>query len=193
MYNNVVNSYKQKSALGVYEYGNMLVQLLLDMDQLLATNPYSLLGVWIESAKNMSTIASEKLLLEFNARNQVTLWGPRGNINDYANKNWAGLVRDYYAGRWMMFSIELVHCLQQGREYNENTFHDKLLKSEQSWCNNTTPFSAQPQGDVLQISESLHTKYVSYFRRNRQQIEEEWKRLKQDSIVNSKNLFFLFP
>lgn len=32
----------------------------------------------------------EKQLYEYNARNQITLWGPRGEIVDYANKQWAG-------------------------------------------------------------------------------------------------------
>ena len=33
----------------------------------------------------------EKQLYEYNARNQITLWGPRGEIVDYANKQWAGM------------------------------------------------------------------------------------------------------
>jgi hypothetical protein len=33
---------------------------------------------------------------------QVTLWGPDGNINDYASKQWSGLVKDYHMGRWQV-------------------------------------------------------------------------------------------
>lgn len=29
-------------------------------------------------------------LYEYNARNQITLWGPNGEIIDYANKQWSG-------------------------------------------------------------------------------------------------------
>ena len=29
-------------------------------------------------------------MFEYNARNQITLWGPNGEIVDYANKQWAG-------------------------------------------------------------------------------------------------------
>lgn len=32
----------------------------------------------------------ESDLYEYNARNQITLWGPSGEIKDYANKQWAG-------------------------------------------------------------------------------------------------------
>ena len=31
-------------------------------------------------------------MYEYNARNQITLWGPNGEIDDYAAKNWAGLI-----------------------------------------------------------------------------------------------------
>ena len=31
-----------------------------------------------------------------NARNQITLWGPKGEIVDYARKQWAGLIDLYY-------------------------------------------------------------------------------------------------
>jgi hypothetical protein len=36
-------------------------------------------------------LLQEKQLYEYNARNQITLWGPRGEIVDYANKQWAGM------------------------------------------------------------------------------------------------------
>lgn len=47
----------------------------------------------MESAKSYGDTYGDKLNLEFNARNQVTLWGPKGQISDYANKNWAGLMK----------------------------------------------------------------------------------------------------
>ena len=34
---------------------------------------------------------------------QVTLWGPRGEIADYASKQWNGLIGDYYLPRWQLF------------------------------------------------------------------------------------------
>jgi len=38
----------------------------------------------------------EKDLYEYNARNQVSLWGPRGELLDYADKHWASLMKYYY-------------------------------------------------------------------------------------------------
>lgn len=35
-------------------------------------------------------VLQEAELFEYNARNQITLWGPNGEIVDYANKQWSG-------------------------------------------------------------------------------------------------------
>jgi len=61
-------------------YSQELLDLLLDVDTLLATDEHFLLGVWLENAKNMSTSDRERRLYEYNARNQITLWGPDGNV-----------------------------------------------------------------------------------------------------------------
>ena len=33
---------------------------------------------------------------------QITLWGPDGNILDYAAKQWSGLIRAYYLPRCLL-------------------------------------------------------------------------------------------
>ena len=43
------------------------------------------------SACGIVHLLQEKQLYEYNARNQITLWGPHGEIVDYANKQWAGM------------------------------------------------------------------------------------------------------
>lgn len=37
-----------------------------------------------------SFVLQDEQLFEYNARNQITLWGPNGEIVDYANKQWSG-------------------------------------------------------------------------------------------------------
>lgn len=56
---------------------------------------------------------------EFNARNQVTLWGPTGQINDYAAKHWQGLMGDYYGRRWKLFVSYLLDVRGTGRGEEE--------------------------------------------------------------------------
>ena len=83
---------------------NAALGLLKDLDALLATDTNFLLGQWIERARSWATESgAEADQFEFNARNQLTLWGPDGEINDYAAKQWAGLVGNYYYMRWSMY------------------------------------------------------------------------------------------
>ena len=80
-------------------YSRELLDLLLNVDKLLATDGHFLLGVWLESAKNLSTDDQERRLYEYNARNQITLWGPDGNVrrissclvlhNDQQTSSWS--------------------------------------------------------------------------------------------------------
>jgi hypothetical protein len=55
-------------------------------------------------------LLQEKQLYEYNARNQITLWGPRGEIVDYANKQWAGMfisLRDWpeYRAKFVIWAV----------------------------------------------------------------------------------------
>jgi alpha-N-acetylglucosaminidase len=88
-----------------------LLTTLKALDTLLSTLPSFSLNPWLDSARswatqkstnttNSSTIAN---FYEYTARNQITLWGPDGEISDYASKSWGGLVADYYVPRWEVF------------------------------------------------------------------------------------------
>ena len=51
-------------------------------------------------------------LYEYNARNQITLWGPNGEIDDYAAKNWAGLIgEDFFF--YLLYLFYLLHVLKK--------------------------------------------------------------------------------
>ena len=82
---------------------------LLDMqDALLGTRSEFRLGHWTEAARKLGTNAAEKDLYEWNARVQITTWGNRycanqGGLRDYANKEWQGLLKDFYAHRWKIY------------------------------------------------------------------------------------------
>ena len=50
-----------------------------DLERLLATNENWMLGPWLERAKFWGKLEDNKndWVWEFNARNQITLWGPK--------------------------------------------------------------------------------------------------------------------
>ncbi|KAI7547734.1 hypothetical protein KC331_g4833 [Hortaea werneckii] len=109
--------------------GENLLRLLKDLDTVLTASgiAHFSLPAWIASARawadptpllstapppanqtsfssiNATTLTDRANFYEYNARNQITLWGPRGEISDYGSKQWGGLIGSYYLPRWEMF------------------------------------------------------------------------------------------
>lgn len=114
--------------------GKQLVALLKDLDTLLYTSPPYLLSTWISDAKQWAHgNASYAAYLEYNARNQLTLWGPDGEINDYASKQWAGVVGEYYSERWGTFVEILVKSKAEGTLYNATLVSQTMLDIGKKW------------------------------------------------------------
>ena len=79
------------------------MELMTDLDNLLNTNEYWMVGQWIQMSKEHSgSNQTEQEWWEFNARNQITLWGPNGEISDYASKTWGGLLGTYHQPQWQL-------------------------------------------------------------------------------------------
>ena len=76
----------------------------------------------------MELLFVQKALFNYNARNQITLWGPDGNINDYAAKNWAGLVGAYYSTRWQLFMDYVSESIESGLPIDMDSYEDEVLR-----------------------------------------------------------------
>ena len=158
-YHDIITGYNHKSKSEVQAAAAKLYELFTDMDAILSSNQYFLLGHWLNSAKALATNAQESKLYEYNARNQITLWGPRGNIDDYANKMWGGLVNSYYKPRWELFVSLLVDAISHGTKFDSTKFKAAVLDQETQWTYNTSSFPDSPVGDTLTIAKMLHGKY----------------------------------
>ncbi|XP_069126047.1 alpha-N-acetylglucosaminidase-like [Argopecten irradians] len=159
-YNSLVTAFRDKNILQVSVTGNKLLKLLDDMETLLGSEGHFLLGKWIQAAKNLAFRPEDRLLYEFNARNQITLWGPTGNHLDYASKQWAGLVHSYYRPRWKMFVDSLTDSLHTGRAFNQSDFNSKVFNMiELPFSASTKIFPTVPSGNPLMIVNQIHQKY----------------------------------
>ena len=133
-----------------------------DLDTILQTNQNFLLGRWLNSAKALGTTPEEVNLYEYNARIQITLWGPEGEIDDYANKMWSGLVRGYYKPRWKLFIEKLVSAVRQEKKMNNYAFAKTLLEQETAWTQGREEYPDQPTGDSVEVAMFLYRKYRLY-------------------------------
>ena len=78
------------------ELSGELIEILDDMEELLASDEHYLLSTWLNRAKAKGSNKYERDLYEFNARSQITLWGSNKTsiVFDYAAKAWSGLISE---------------------------------------------------------------------------------------------------
>ncbi|EKM51629.1 glycoside hydrolase family 89 protein [Phanerochaete carnosa HHB-10118-sp] len=136
LYTDLINTWNSSSstAQNVTTAGVPLLSLISDLDVLLYTNENYLFSTWIADAKQWAHgNVSYAAYLEYQARNQQTLWGPQGNINDYASKQTAGLVGEYYATRWQTFVVMLAEQKTSGQPYNATEVSQTMLSIGQAF------------------------------------------------------------
>lgn len=139
--------------------GVLVYDLLPELDRLLSSDSHFLLGVWLENARSMGLDEKEAQLYDLNARNQITLWGPDGNILDYASKEWGGLMEDYYSQRWGLFVNMLVECLDRGRPFRQDAFNQEVFQVEKGFLYNERKYPSGPLGSTYDIARRIFLKY----------------------------------
>ncbi|KAK3591261.1 hypothetical protein CHS0354_010626 [Potamilus streckersoni] len=159
-YVEIAAAFTRNDSAKLQEGGDKLLKLLDDLDKLLGSDPHFLLGSWIADARQWGKDDAEQDLLEYNARNQITLWGPNGEIRDYAAKQWSGLIAGYYKPRWELFISSLTACLSQGVKFNQTQYDiDTFLKVEQPFTLSKTKYPSQPVGDSVTLVLDIYKRY----------------------------------
>lgn len=179
-YNSFSRSEFEKSA-------SRFLEMLLLQDKLLGTRPEFRLGSWTEAARDAGTNDSEKDLYEWNARVQITTWGNRecadkGGLRDYANKEWNGLLRDFYYPRWETYFKALADQMDHnskpdydalGSGANSNKTSNELFAMalpagpeidwyalEEPWTLRKGSYTAAPEGDPVDTAAEV-IKYLT--------------------------------
>ena len=140
------------SASTAKQAGHEMTSLLADLDSVLTASGQSHfnLPAWIASARawaagadtvptsstNTSSTAEIASYYEYTARNQITLWGPDGEITDYASKQWGGLVSSYYIPRWQLF-VEYTMNSSTSTDGHNPELRTSLLSFEEAWQTHT--------------------------------------------------------
>ena len=98
--------------------------------------------------------------MEWNASTQVTLWSSPeiAEFHDYANKQWAGLMKGYYYKRWEMFTEVMLNSLETGKEFDPQTFRKQILDWEAKWSFAKHDYPVKPAGDPIEVTLKLFEK-----------------------------------
>lgn len=127
--------------------------LINDVDRLLATNEDFMLGRWTSLARSNAgsgvapswsypnyadagynaDFTSGADWTEWNARKLITTWGytaqcNTGRLRDYSQREWSGLLKDFYLPRWQKYFTQLKSGTNIGRE-DASWYAD-----EDAWC-----------------------------------------------------------
>lgn len=157
----IIQAYNHQQTLSVERMAAQFLDLLADIERILKTSPCFLLGPWIESFKAMATSDAERHLFEMNARNQITLWGPNGEIVDYATKQWSGLVEDFFLPRWKLFFSEMITAMKANSTINNNQVQEKIFQTvEVPFTLDTKIYPVTPEGNPIAISRELYDKWA---------------------------------
>lgn len=165
LYKIMISAVENKDSSDFSKAADQFLGLILDLDEMLSTHEQFLFGRWIDDARKKGKDPEEKKLLEWNASTQVTLWSSPeiAEFHDYANKQWAGLLKGYYYKRWEMFKEYTLDALQADKPFDPVAFRSRVLEWEARWSFSEYRYPVDPVGDtvdaVLKLFEKMGIPY----------------------------------
>jgi alpha-N-acetylglucosaminidase len=160
LYKKMVSAYGKKDAKAFKKAAENFMALGRDIDMMLATRSEFMLDKWIEDATSWATSENEKAYYEKNARTIITTWGGNGELLDYANRQWSGLMQDYYLPRWQIFIDAILEELNGGKVADRKVLEKRWRDHEMRFVNNVSGSNRQrPDEDCYSVSLTLYKKY----------------------------------
>ena len=146
-------------------WASRIDQLIADSDRLLATDQTFSLGKWIADARDFGTSPEEKDYYEENARGILTVWGQKATqLNDYANRGWAGLTNDFYGHRWRAFTDAVISAAEAGKPYDPKAYYDYITDWEEQWTRDHKTYPVVSGENPVAVGRELAEKYQTYFK-----------------------------
>ncbi|MCX2678640.1 alpha-N-acetylglucosaminidase [Galbibacter sp. EGI 63066] len=153
----IAKAYQENDKTAFEKYSSEFLELIDDMDRLLATRKDFLLGTWLDDARSWGQTPEEKDLYEQNARDLITLWGDANNrLHEYSNRQWSGLLKGFYKPRWEQFFADVK---SEWGEFDQEKFDDKIKNWEWKWVTGHEEYPIEPKGSATEIANEIHKKY----------------------------------
>ncbi|MEU1016609.1 alpha-N-acetylglucosaminidase [Streptomyces sp. NPDC005898] len=142
-------AYRRKDQETFRALSTLWLRLMRLSDEVTGTHSAFLLGPWIEAARRMGTSEAERAEFERTAKVLITTWGGRatadgGKLHEYGNREWHGLLGDFYLPRWQRWLDELADALAAGRAPAPVDW----FAVEDSWTREREDYPLRPAGDA---------------------------------------------
>ncbi|XP_038880130.1 alpha-N-acetylglucosaminidase-like [Benincasa hispida] len=161
----IVKAYQLYDAQTMANLSQEFLELVNDIDTLLACHEGFLLGPWLQSAKQLAQIEEEEKQYEWNARTQITMWFDNTEeeaslLRDYGNKYWSGLLGDYYGPRAAIYFKFLKESSENGYRFQLSNWRREWIKLTNDWQSSRKVYPVESNGDALDTSHCLYYKYL---------------------------------
>ena len=152
-------AYKQKDIKKAREVAVVMRQLLDDLDALVSCDTQFSLKRWLDDASACGQTPEEEAYYRRNARTIITTWGETKSLLDYATRLWVGLMYSYCAPRWEMYIDEIISCIEEGREYDQKSFFDRLSEFEKKWVISDDAIEYKEPACPVELSREIISRY----------------------------------
>lgn len=126
-------AYRRGDTALMHRYAALALELIDDADTLLRTvKPFDFYE-WAKQAHTWGRGEREQWYYETQARTLLTVWGGPV-LNDYANRMWGRLLKQYYRTRWSLFFDAVDSTLAAGGQFDEKAFGKRLSEYENHWA-----------------------------------------------------------
>lgn len=158
-------AFAQKDTIAFRKRSKEFLELIGDIDTLLATRKDFLLGVWLGDARKQGTTEREKNLYEKNARNLITLWGDKNSeLHEYSCRQWSGMLNGFYKPRWEAFFSFIANAQRENKEPDLAAFRKKIKEWEWQWVNSNEYYDEEPRGNEIERACFYYEKYRTRLR-----------------------------
>ncbi len=157
-YSEMVKSFNKKNNKEFQFWSERLISLIKDQNKLLSSHKDFILGSWIKNARKAGISEEAKDLYEYNAKLLITTWSEENDgLNDYAHREWGGLLNDFYLPRWVKFIDSLQACLKD--KNCEIPPEVDFFGGDLNWSKTIMHASPYPSGNSVEIAKNLFKKY----------------------------------
>ncbi len=162
----VASAFRRGDRAAMEAAADRYLALLRDIDRLLATREEFLLGRELEEAKRWGGTPAERARCEWNARTVISLWTGTYEVNDYAHKEWSGLLTSLQFRRWEVLLDHLHRALDEHRDLDLRAYVRDVWAAEKAWTEGSEVYPAQAHGDSVTVARELFRKYRTSFGRD---------------------------
>lgn len=119
------------------------MDMIEQLDAVIGTSSEFLLGAYVDRAQ-----AQNGAIGEYDLQNLLTTWGTKASfsLHDYANREWQGLVGDFYASRWEQYFETLRTALEEGGSPAAIDW----FEVDEAWAQGSHDYPAEPSGDIVE-------------------------------------------